>query len=323
VALAATLTRPVRWRIDEYSRVGPLVRGHERLRERLERREERRLLALARAASEDIRSAQEREPLVTVRIVTYDRGPLIVERALSSILRQTYERLEILVVGDCCDEATERAVRSVRDPRVRFVNLPVRGSYPADRQLRWMVAGAAPANVALDLARGAWIAPCDDDDELTDDHVEVLLSKALDDRLELVHSKALMEAAPDSWWVSGGPQLAEGVAHGSILYSSSLRFMRYSMTSWKRAEPGDWNLWRRMQAIGVHSGYLDRITYVHYKGVYKTPELAQLPPTPSPLDDGRVPDWAEKAPTDRHAALAQPAELAGSSMSASKGTVST
>jgi hypothetical protein len=299
--LVRSLSRPARRAIADYRLVSPFERAQERLRERLQRHEERRLLELARNRSTGA-ATKEQEPLVTVRVATYDCGPLIVERALSSILRQTYERLEVLVIGDCCDEPTERAVRSVRDPRVRFVNLPVRGSYPADRRLRWMVAGAAPMNAGLVLARGAWIAPCDDDDEFTDDHVERLLQKARDDDLEMVHSRALMEATPGSWWVTGGPRLAEGVAHGSVLYASSLRFFGHSTTSWRRAEPSDWNLWRRMRAAGVRIGFLDRITYVHYQSVHKYPELQGLGPRPSPLVGGSVPEWAASAPTTRHGA---------------------
>jgi len=299
VAAAAALVRPIRRRIASYRLVGPAQRVRERRRERSQGREERDQLRRARAGRDVCWPSEEREPLVTVRIATYDRGPLVVDRAISSALRQTYERLEVLVVGDCCDERTERAVRSVADPRVRFVNLPERGAYPADRRLRWMVAGAAPMNAALPIAQGDWIAPCDDDDEFTDDHVEALLAKALDDRLEMVYSKALMEAGPGTWWMTGGPRLAEGVAHGSALYSSGLRFMRHSTTSWKRMEPSDWNLWRRMRDAGVRIGFLDRMTYVHYLSVNKNPEFKEMKPTPSPLVDGRPPGWADSVPTER------------------------
>jgi glycosyltransferase involved in cell wall biosynthesis len=301
VKLAASSTQPLHRRIARYRRVGPLERSQERIRERFQRRGERQQLALARGASDVCWPSHEAEPLVTVRVATYDRGQVIVDRALASILRQTYERLEVLVVGDCCDEATERAVRSVRDPRIRFVNLPERGSYPADPRLRWMVAGTAPMNAALDLARGAWIAPCDDDDEFTDDHVERLLRSAVDARLEMVYSRALMEYSDGSWWISGGPRLVNGnVAHGSVLYSSGLRFMRHSMTSWRRDEAGDWNLWRRMRDIGVRIGYLDRISYVHYAGGHRHSQLDSTAPSSSPLREGRVPDWAGSVPCSPH-----------------------
>lgn len=97
----------------------------------------------------------EAEPLVTVRIATYSAGELL-RRAVDSALRQTYPRIEVLVVGDRCDAQTVAVAESYGD-RIRFLQLGHRGQYPAERADRWMVAGAAPMNVALDLARGEWL----------------------------------------------------------------------------------------------------------------------------------------------------------------------
>jgi len=243
-----------------------LRREAEALRERLERVEERRLLSIARAGRDVCWPERaEDEPLVTIRIPTYNRGQLVVDRAIASAIAQTYERVEILVIGDNCDEATEKAVKGVNDPRVRFVNLPSRGIYPADPQQRWMVAGTAPMNAGLILAKGSWIAPCDDDDELTADHVEVLLKAATEHRFEMVYSQARWEVAPGQWVTVGSEPLQEGrITHGSAFYSLGLRFMKHSNTSWKLQEPGDWNLWRRMKAVGVRIGFLQQVTFTHY-----------------------------------------------------------
>jgi predicted SAM-dependent methyltransferase len=120
-------------------------------------------------------------------------------------------------------------------------------------------------NAALHLARGAWLAPCDDDDELTPDHVEVLLRHAKEHQLEMVWSKALFQRPDGSWDTIGSTPLSEGeVSHGSVLYSLGLRFFQHNATSWQIPEPGDWNLWRRMSAAGVRTGFLDHITYRHY-----------------------------------------------------------
>ncbi|GAA4965537.1 hypothetical protein GCM10023225_05800 [Kineococcus glutinatus] len=247
---------------------------HEHAREDAEAVEERRLLDVVRAGRDVcwIEPEDEPDPLVTIRIATFNRGPLVAERAIASALEQTYRNIEVLVVGDACDEATERAVLSVADPRVRFVNLGHRGIYPQDRMAHWRVAGSTPANVALHLARGAWIAPCDDDDELTPDHVEVLLRHAQRHRLEMVWSRASWEAEPGLWVEVGSEPLQEGhISHGSVLYSLGLRFFPYNGAAWKLPEPADWNLWRRMQAAGVRTGFLDQVTYVHYLEAYKRP----------------------------------------------------
>jgi hypothetical protein len=169
------------------------------------------------------------------------------------------------VVGDHCDTATAEAVRRCKDPRLRFVNLAQRGLYPADPAKRWMVAGAQPMNAALFLAEGTWLAPCDDDDELLDDHVEVLLRRATSARAELVYSQATCEQ-PDGTWVPIGsePLRWGGFTHGSLLYSTGLRFMLHSPSAWKLSWPGDWELMRRMQRVGVRIAYLPEVTYRHY-----------------------------------------------------------
>lgn len=206
------------------------------------------------------------DPLVTVRIPTHDRGPLIVERAISSALAQTYDNLEILVVGDGATPETVEAVRSVSDPRIRFVNLPQRGVYPDEPERRWMVAGWPAVNHALDIARGAWVAPLDDDDEFTPDHVEILLRAAIEQRLEFVYGRTLMEFAEGQWGILGAWPPAHGAfTHGSVLYSARLRFLRYDPESWREEEPADWNLWRRMLEAGVRMGIVDAIVYRHYR----------------------------------------------------------
>jgi cellulose synthase/poly-beta-1,6-N-acetylglucosamine synthase-like glycosyltransferase len=92
------------------------------LQERRERVEHRHALDTARAQAPLV-WVPERPPLVTVRIATYNRGRLVAERSIASALAQRYRNLEVVVVGDHCDAATEAAVRSVNHPRVRFENL--------------------------------------------------------------------------------------------------------------------------------------------------------------------------------------------------------
>lgn len=236
-------------------------------RERIEARHHRELLARVRGGRDVCweEPDDEPEPLVTIRIATYNRSEALADVALPAALRQTYERVEVLVVGDGTDAATDRLMAGVRDPRVRYVNLPRQGLYPADPRLRWRVSGSQPMNAALLLARGAWIAPSDDDDEVTDDHVEVLLRAAKAQRAELVHSLTQTRFADGSTGVLGHPELRVGqVTHGSVLYSMGLRFLRYSETCHLIPEPHDWNLWRRMCDLGVRVGFCDRVTYRYY-----------------------------------------------------------
>jgi glycosyltransferase involved in cell wall biosynthesis len=82
---------------------------------------------------------------------THNRARLL-PRAMTSVLAQTYDNLELLVVDDASTDDTAAAVKAFRDPRVRYLRL---------EQSRH-AAGARNAGVAA--ARGEYLAFLDDDD---------------------------------------------------------------------------------------------------------------------------------------------------------------
>jgi len=258
----------LRWRghvqdLRDFMKHASPATARELLNERRQRHADRRYLAAARAA-DDKAPESDAEPLVTVRIATAGRIELLMERALPSVLGQTYENLEVLVIGDGCAQDVETAVNRIADNRVRYLNLAKHDGYPVRPSDRWLVAGSLPMNHGIEHALGAWIAPCDDDDALTPDHVEVLLARAKDLDVEFVHSRTLLDLG-DITAVIGYPKLTRGqITHGSVLYSSRLRHFRYSPRSYLLGEPFDYNLWRRFAAAGVRMGYLDRVTYIYY-----------------------------------------------------------
>jgi glycosyltransferase involved in cell wall biosynthesis len=220
-------------------------------------------LGLARLAARG--RYRDSEPLVSVLIPTYNRAELLVERAVASVLHQTYQRFEIVVVGDACTDHTETLLRRLGDPRIRFHNLPVQGNYPEDPYLRWLVAGSAPGNQALRMACGKWLAWLDDDDEFSSDHVEVLLTACLGSRLEFAYGIMEMEMEPGVWRNVGSypPELGR-ICNASVLYGAHLRFFQYDLDAWRVGEPNDWNLWKRMWGAGVRMGFVDRVIGKHF-----------------------------------------------------------
>src|SRR5882724_9250821 len=131
------------------------ARKHDRrefLREWLGQRNERELLERMRAGRDVCWiEGDDPEPLVTVVIPTYQR-PDTIERAVQSARAQTYDRLEVLVIGDNTDDRTKKILAGIDDARLRFVNLPHQGIYPAEAPLRGLVSGSTPMNVGIDLA---------------------------------------------------------------------------------------------------------------------------------------------------------------------------
>ncbi|MFO7996525.1 MAG: glycosyltransferase family 2 protein, partial [Dehalococcoidia bacterium] len=121
----------------------------------------------------------EQNPLVSVIIPTHNRAELLTTRAIPSVLNQTYEHLELIIVADNCTDDTKERVQKIEDPRVRFVELTDRPPLPEDLHARWRVAAAAPRNKGFEMAQGEWITQLDDDDEFTSNHIEILLQRAL------------------------------------------------------------------------------------------------------------------------------------------------
>jgi len=108
-------------------------------------------------------------PLVSVVIPTHRRPDLLMNRSLPSALGQWYDNIEVVVVIDGPDPASEQAVAEVaaRDPRVRAVVLPSN------------MGGSDARNAGVQAATGEWIAFLDDDDEWLPGKLEAQLQLGL------------------------------------------------------------------------------------------------------------------------------------------------
>lgn len=91
-------------------------------------------------------------PSVSVVIPTYNRAPLL-GRSVRSVLAQSFEDFEVIVVDDGSTDETAAVVEACGDQRVRYVRLP-----------RNVGAGAA-RNAGVRAARGRFLAFQDSDDE--------------------------------------------------------------------------------------------------------------------------------------------------------------
>lgn len=205
-------------------------------------------------ATADYRSAKaDREPLVSVRIATYLRTEELMDVAIPSVIGQTWDRWEMIVVNDGPNERTRRAVTGMRDPRIRFEETPRRGAYPDDPRSRWLLAGVPGMNRGASLAQGAWIAPLDDDDSFSADHIEKLLNVAWAHDAELAYGalsqRNLVTGEERRIW--SDPPEPGGFSFQGSIYLTALRFFEYDMRSWLLDEPADWNLIRRMKEAGV------------------------------------------------------------------------
>lgn len=99
-------------------------------------------------------TARTPAPRVSVILPTRNRADLL-PRATSSVLGQTFQELELIVVDDASTDHTREVLAGLAeaDPRVRTVHLPEPGG------------AAAARNRGIEQARGELVAFLDDDDE--------------------------------------------------------------------------------------------------------------------------------------------------------------
>ena len=104
-----------------------------------------------------------RTPSVSVVIATYNRGRLLKE-TIESVLNQTFQDFELIVVDDGSTDDTEELLKSYGD-HLRFLRQENRGP-------------SAARNLGVSHARASWISIQDSDDICAPDHLETLYSFA-------------------------------------------------------------------------------------------------------------------------------------------------
>lgn len=234
-------------------------------------------LKMARKKYEKDYVVEEENPLISVYIPTYNRGELLLQRSVPSVLSQTYKNFELIIIGDHCTDNTENLVSSIKDPRIRFYNLPTRGyRYPPTAENHWLAGPVVASNQALDMVQGKWIARVDDDDVWTPDHLEKLLRFAQKGNYEFV-AAAYTRKKNEKWEIVEDDRadgkyycpnrLCNTVCEGfgpkiggtsTWLYRSYLKFFKYNINCWRKSwnRVNDTDLSQRIFRAGVRIGYL-------------------------------------------------------------------
>lgn len=186
-------------------------------------------------------------PTVSIVMPAY-RAASTIGAAITGVLTQTEASVELVVVDDGSDDATNAIVRSYGEDRVRLVTQPNRGV-------------AAARNVGIEAASAPLIAFCDADDFLFPTHVAALLA---------LHRERTIVTANAYWLLPGGisptklrhkghfPPVAQQrmaileqnfVSTMSLFPKSLLEEIGPFDESLRRAE--DWDFWMR----AIFTGY--------------------------------------------------------------------
>ncbi len=104
------------------------------------------------------------EPLISVILPTYNRAHTV-SKAVQSVLNQTYQKWELIIVDDGSTDNTKNVVFSVKDKRMRYLYKENGG--PAHAR-----------NYGIEHAKGKWIMYLDSDDTLLPNCIDVMMMYA-------------------------------------------------------------------------------------------------------------------------------------------------
>lgn len=115
--------------------------------------------------------------LISIIVPVYNVEAYL-SRCLDSILSQTYEHLEVILVDDGSPDGSGRICDAYaqRDPRIRVIHKENGGPGPA-------------RNAALDISTGAYIMFVDSDDYIAPDAVQVLYERMIADGSDMAVGK--------------------------------------------------------------------------------------------------------------------------------------
>lgn len=106
-----------------------------------------------------VKKAMDKKPKVSVIIPTHNRSYLI-GRAISSVLDQSFQDFELIVIDDASTDNTEAVVKSFNDERIKYIRHNINKG------------GGAARNTGITASIGEYITFLDDDDEWLRDKLD-------------------------------------------------------------------------------------------------------------------------------------------------------
>jgi glycosyltransferase involved in cell wall biosynthesis len=199
-------------------------------------------------------------PFVTVVIPCYNHGGYI-EEAIQSILEQTLQDVEIIVVDDGSTEAeTVRILNSLEKPKTRIIHLQQNRGLPAAR------------NAGIRQAQGKYICCLDADDKLHLTYLEKATAMMESNSgISFVGSWTQVFGSESRVWYARPFDPAE------ILYANQFNSLAvFRRTAWERAGGffeemwegfEDWEFWVRLTGLGYRGHQIpEKLLYVRRIG---------------------------------------------------------
>jgi glycosyltransferase involved in cell wall biosynthesis len=198
-------------------------------------------------------------PLVSVVIAAYNRAEVL-RYALASALAQRYRRLEVLVVGDACTDASEQVVAAAGDPRVRWHNLE-----------RNSGSQAGPNEAGRRMARGELVAYLGQDDLWLPGHVGILVAELARGDADVTSTVTM-----GVWPPPGAARRFDSPPPGDVVAPSCLMHTRASGEAsggWRDHRttvlPPDADFVRRLGEGGARFSHVPALTVVKFASAHR------------------------------------------------------
>ena len=145
-------------------------------------------------------------PLVSIVIPTYNHAPML-QRALATVVEQTYQNWNAIVVNNFSTDNTLEVVAAFNDSRIQCVNFRNHGVIGASR------------NEGIALATGQYLAFLDSDDTWFPTKLEKCV-EILESGSDLVgHAEYWIDESGKSRLVAYGP--SEAATHHNLIYKGN------------------------------------------------------------------------------------------------------
>lgn len=200
---------------------------------------------------------KKKDPLISVITPTYNRSSILMNRAVKSVLNQTYKNIEYIIVGDGCTDDTEKKINSLNNKKINFYNIKRKIYYKRNIFNLWFVGPVRALNYALSKCKGDWIARIDDDEVWKKNHLKQSLyfikKKKLEFTSALSITKKYKKNIKSTYYTINKKKCG---ASSTFFFVSYLKYFKFNLFCWmkKNNRVNDVDLFDRITSMGVKTG---------------------------------------------------------------------
>jgi glycosyltransferase involved in cell wall biosynthesis len=213
-----------------------------------------------------------KSPKITVLMPVYNCELYIIE-AVDSILNQSFDDFEFLIIDDASTDKTVSIIKAYKDPRIKFIEKPVNTGYTDS------------LNYGLKAAKGEYIARMDGDDiakperfakqiAFLDANPDVVLCGT---NFSIIGTEKRINLPKENEAIKLGLLRGNCIAHPSIMIRN-YALQQFSILYDSNREPAeDYDLWVRLLKIGkLYNLQEELLNYrVHITQVSQKREIQQ------------------------------------------------